>query len=97
MTDSQSYDYKELTNLPFNVYFRNGKWKTKTTEVNFTSEALKKYGIGPKLHDAYKAAGGTYIGAFASTIIPGLTKEVTKWNARNFIFGVKDEYYDFSF
>lgn len=97
MTDSQAYEYKEFEGEPFTVHYKWGSWKTKSRSIVFVSEAVKQYGIGRKLHDAYKNAGGIYVGAFASTIIPGLTKEVTKWNARNFIFGVKDEYYDFSF
>jgi len=98
MTDSQSYEYKELTNQKLTLYYKWGSWKYKFLKTVFTDEAKKKYGeMGPKLHEAYKAAGGEYIGCFVGTIIPGFTKQVTEWCTVNVLFGAKEEYYDFSF
>jgi len=98
MSDAQSYEYKELTGEVRTLYYKWGSWKTKSETALFTEEARQTYGnFGPKLHEAYKKAGGEYKGAFACTIIPGMTKLKTEWHTLNVIFGVKREYYDFSF
>jgi hypothetical protein len=98
MSDSQDYEYKELTQEKVKLYYKWGGWKSRYDSVTFTDDARKKYGeFGQKLHDAYKAAGGEYRGAFISTLIPGLTKPMTTWIAVNVLFGVRREYYDYSF
>ena len=98
MSDSQDYEYKELTEQKVKLYYRWGGWKSRRDSVTFTEEALEKYGEGgSKLHDAYKAAGGEYVGAFISSVIPGLTKPCVEWNSENILFGVRREYYDYSF
>ena len=98
MSDSQDYEYKELTEEKVKLYYRWGGWKSRRDSVNFTEDALEKHGdFGPALHDAYKAAGGEYVGAFISSVIPGLTKPCVEWNSVNILFREKREYYDYSF
>jgi len=102
MTDSQQYEYKELTDEVIELYYKWNSWKNPVKRVIFTDEAYKKYGyedFGKKLHNAYKEAGGEYNdnGAFISSIIPDITKEIIEWHTVNIIFGVKREYYDYSF
>jgi hypothetical protein len=98
MSDSQEYEYKDFEGEPFTIYYKWGSWKSKGRMVTFTKEAREKYGdFGKELHEAYQTAGGAYEGAFIDSVIPGLTEEHTEWHTRNFIFGVKREYYDFSF
>lgn len=99
MSDSQDYEYKELTGNPLNIYYKWGGWKTKQNEVHFTKEAIEKYGeFGARLHEAYKEANGEYNNnSRICTVIPGLTEAHTVWHGINIIFGVKREYYDYSF
>ena len=99
MSDSQAYEYKEFQSEPFTIYYKWGSWKTKHRTVAFTKEARKKYGdFGPAIHEVYKETGGQYNNnARIDTVIDGLTEEHTEWHNFNVIFGVKREYYDFSF
>lgn len=99
MSDSQDYEYKEFEGEPFTIHYKWGSWKTKHTVVRFTKEACEKYGeFGLRLHNAYKDAGGEYNhNARICTVIPGLTEAHTEWHEMKVIFGVKREYYDFSF
>ena len=98
MSDSQDYEYKELQGSKITLVYRWGGWKRVGNEVSFTDEARKKYGdFNPKIHEAYKAKGGEYNGAFICTEVEGLTKKHKAYSSINIIFGVKREYYDFSF
>lgn len=100
MSDSQDYEYKELTEEKITLFYKWGSWKQKHNVVRFTDEAREKYGdFGKELHEAYKAAGGEYNdhSAFISSVIPGITKMTTEWSSVNVIFGTKQEYYDYSF
>ena len=99
MSDSQAYEYKELQGEPFYIFYKWGSWKTKHRSVHFTKEACEKYGdFGHAIHEVYKSMGGQYNhNARIDTVIPGLTEEHTEWHNFNVIFGVKREYYDFSF
>jgi hypothetical protein len=104
MSDSQSYKYEKLVGSPETLYWKYGAWRMKSQSIVFTDEAHEKfgngpksYGPGPKLQEAYKAAGGTYDGVFAYDEIEGLTKKKISWNKVNIIFGTKQEYYDYSF
>jgi len=98
MSDSQDYEYKELEGSKITLAYRWGGWKRVGEQVLFTEEAFEHFGTGPKLHEAYKDAGGEYIdNSFICTEIPNLTKKHKSYSSVNIIFGVKREYYDFSF
>jgi len=100
MSDSQDYEYKDLTEEKITLFYKWGSWKVKHNVVRFTDEAFENYGNTSRtLHEAYKNAGGEYDDrrCFISSVIPGFTKMTTEWNSVNVIFGVKQEYYDYSF
>jgi len=98
MGDSQTYEYKELTGSKITLYFKWGSWKTKHKKFVFTDEALKKYGTNYKtMHEEFKAQGGKYAGAFIGSEVKGLTRSKNEWNSVNIIFGIKQEFYDFTF
>lgn len=97
MSDCQNYKYEKMEGNPFTLYWKYGAWRTKSTSVHFTDEAIDQFGMGPKLHEAYRDAGGKYDGAIARTVIPNMTKVKVSWSKVNIIFGTKQEYYDFSF
>jgi len=98
MSDSQDYEYKELTGPKITLYYKWGAWRSKSRQITFTDEVRKEFADNSsKLHEAYKYAGGEYIDALIVTVIPGLTKEHYEYDKVNIIFGVKKEYYDFSF
>ena len=95
MSDSQAYEYKELTGTPFKLYWRYGSWKRKMIEYHWILG--KNEWPTQEMSDEYKAKGGKYNGAFLASEIPGITKKKTRWYTMSIIFGVKREYYDFSF
>ncbi|MBW3020186.1 hypothetical protein KY334_02740 [Candidatus Woesearchaeota archaeon] len=98
MSDVQNYEYKELTGSPMNLYYKWGSWKRKGIKYVFTDEFCKMYKDNYKLmHEEYKRRGGKYIGGFVGQVIEGITKKKIEWHTMNIIFGVKEEYYDFSF
>ena len=98
MSDSQAYEYKELHGPKITLVYRWGGWKRAGEEIRFTDEARKKYGdFGKGLHEAYKAAGGEYFNPGLATEVEGLTKKHKTFSKVNIIFGVKREYYDYSF
>jgi hypothetical protein len=101
MSDSQAYEYKDLTAEKITLYYKWGGWKYATKHVVFTEEFKNKYDkeFGPVLHKAYVEAGGTYgeNSSFINKVIEGVTRETTQWNEVHIIFGVKREYYDYSF
>lgn len=98
MSDSQTYEYKELYGNPFKLYWKYGAWRKKHVTAIFTDEFHAKYPNGYELHGAYKALGGEYNNnSMPITVIEGVTKKKTKWYKMNIIFGTRREYYDFSF
>ena len=98
MSDAQTYEYKELHGSKITLVYRWGGWKRVGEEVRFTDEAIKKYGCFAKeLHEAYVAAGGEYDNPGLSTEVEGLTKKHKTYSKVSIIFGVKREYYDYSF
>lgn len=98
MSDSQDYDYKEFEGGPFTIYYKWGSWKTKHRVVRFTKEVQEKYGkFSHKLHELYLLGGGQYNNDHIDIVIEGITEEHVKWTNFNVIFGVKKEYYDYSF
>jgi hypothetical protein len=101
MSDSQMYEYVDKTEEKITLFYKWGGWKYATKHVVFTEEFKNKYDkeFGPVLHKAYVDAGGTYgeNSGFINKVIDGVTKETTQWNEVHILFGVKEEYYDFSF
>ena len=99
MSDSQTYEYKELEGGKINLVYRWGGWKRTGHEVRFTEEAMEEHGMnGTKLHEEYKEKGGEYNDALRMiSEVPGLTKKHRTYSKMNIIFGVKREYYDYSF
>ena len=98
MSDQQSYEYNELIEGTITLYYKWGSWKKKHVGFTFTDEAHKKYGNhGKLLNEAFSKAGGVYNGVFINSLIEGLTKLKIEWTTVNIIFGVKQEYYDYSF
>ena len=95
MSDAQTYEYKELEGSPFTLYWKYNAWRRKRIYFEWILE--KDCWPTQEMSDEYKAKGGEYAGAFLATEIPGLTKKRTSWDKVNIIFGVKREYYDFSF
>lgn len=98
MSDSQHYKYEKLSGDPIKLVWRWGSWKKEGYEYHFTEEALKKYSDNYNLlHEMFKLKGGKYTGAFIGSEIEGLTKKHKYYETVNIIFGLKQEYYDFTF
>jgi len=100
MSDSQEYEYKELTNEVRDLIFRNGSWHFNMNEIVFTKEFLStcitKYSVVLNLtkeqrEDIYQGE------AFPQKVVPGITRMKKVYPKVNILFGVKKEYYDYSF
>ncbi len=100
MSEDQSYKYEKLIYSPITIVYKWGAWRTKTVSVTFADELLEKHGeyAGRQLHEAYKLSGGQYDKqAQMIDVISGVTRKHTNYNKINIIFGIKRQYYDYSF
>ena len=100
MSDNQSYEYNELSSEVLNLVWYRNSWRIKTKTIVFTKEfndiITERISRGEKMvtEDERKVL---YNGAVHLRLVPGLTREKTEYNKINIIFGVKREYYDYSF
>lgn len=90
MSESQKYKYEELNGLDEVVVWKWGAWRYERDELKILDE-LAYYARPRQEIDASYDEDGFMIHQ------PGLTKWVKRYHKVNIIFGVKDEYYDYSF
>jgi len=99
MSDSQEYKYEKLTEEVRDLIFRNGAWRFNCTEIVFTKEFLAtctKFAIALNLTPEQRLE--VYQGeVYPSKVVEGITKFKKVYPKANIIFGVKREYYDYSF
>jgi hypothetical protein len=97
-SENQEYSYDKLVGEKMILKFKNGFWKYCTHHIIYTDEALEDTNISHHILDIYKKMGGEMDDYFNKiTVIPNLTKIKNEWHKINIIFGVKNEYYDYSF
>lgn len=100
MSDCQIYKYEELTEEQMTVVFRNNAWRMKVRQIRFKKEWIAKQ---PECRSFAKLLTQEqreeiYDGcAFPQRVVEGMTEEYFTYPKINIIFGVLDEYYDFSF
>ncbi|MFW6311272.1 MAG: hypothetical protein ACOC1K_03450 [Nanoarchaeota archaeon] len=97
MSDAQEYEYSELTDAKKTLVYKWGSWKERSETIVFEENILQKYRGGQKLFDEYEKRGGKYINNVINTLIPGMTKKKVSYNKVSVLWGVKREYYDYSF
>ena len=99
MSDSQEYKYEKLTEEKHDLIFRNGAWRYNCTEIIFTKEFLSsctKFATALNLTEEQRLE--IYHGEpFPQKVVDGITKLKKVYPKVNIIFGVKREYYDYSF
>jgi len=95
MSDSQAYEYKEFDGGKFTIYFKWGKWRTRGEVITFIDQV--DFSNHQEFHRKYIEAGGEYIDCRMSKVIPGITKTKVEWHDIRIVFGIKQEYYDYSF
>ena len=99
MSESQEYKYEKLNGFDEVIVWRNNAWRKETKEIVYT----KEYGeyVNNNLKDFWKSED--YKLLFPNNeihlqhIIEGKTKSIKRYSKINIIWGVKDEYYDYSF
>jgi len=98
MSESQHYEYKDFSEEEIVLTYKWKSWRRKSTNIVFLDSILEKYPNGKKLHDTYEKLNGKYnCHRMICTVIPGITKEKNTYEKVNVIFGIKEEYYDYSF
>jgi len=113
MSDCQSYKYEKLHGNPQRLVWRKkqgGTWCFHTKEVRIIPKVLKelqskslKYCYDSMIKDVYGQEMVDKIwqededGYLVMQVVEGITKEYDRYDPVSIIFGVKQEYYDFSF
>ncbi|MFV0536818.1 MAG: hypothetical protein ACK5M3_05520 [Dysgonomonas sp.] len=90
MSESQDYKYEKLNDFEHIVVWRHGAWRFERDELKVLDEDYF-YSRPRKEIEASYDENGIMIHQ------EGLTKWVKKYYKVNIIFGVKREYYDYSF
>ena len=102
MSESQEYDYSQLTQDVKTLVWRKKKggcWCIKSKEVRFSPKFQQECGNEFPVYaltDEQKEAvyGDSH---FPANVVDGITKEYTNYTKINITFGVMREYRDFSF
>jgi hypothetical protein len=101
MSDSQDYKYEKLAEEKMHLVWRQGAWREKGSEIVFTKEFIAahpehKWSLANALTEEQRSEiyqGGIY----PQKAVAGITQEKKVFPKVNIIFGVKREYYDYSF
>lgn len=113
MSDSQTYKYEKLHGNPQKLVWRKkqgGCWCWHSKEVRVIPKMIKhleanskKWSYGDMIEDVLgkDVYDSIYqwdeFGDFKMQVVEGITKEYDRYDKVSIIFGVKREYYDFSF
>jgi len=99
MSESQEYKYEKLNGFDEVIVWRNNAWRKEIIEIVFT----KEYGeyVKNNLNDFWKTEDYKLLypnnEIQLQHVIKGKTKLIKKYPKVNIIWGIKDEYYDYSF
>ena len=91
MSDSQSYEYKELEEQTKKLRYRNGGWKEEIISYELCD--------GIDYDELTKEQQDSLISddVWGWQFVAGITRQKKTYKKVNIIFGVKREYYDYSF
>ena len=94
MSESQEYDYSELSDVDITIVWKYKAWREVQKKIMFTEKYFQTIGLNwhgsPDSKLCFDNNGEL-------KLIDGKTHVVTKYNKINILWGVKQEYYDFSF
>lgn len=98
MSDSQDYEYKDLIGSEIEIVWRRGAWRRKYQSLEFEPAFLSEYDRQPQTHERWsefflplRNEDGTY------KLVEGKTYLKVNFEKVNIIFGVLQEYFDYSF
>lgn len=100
ISESQDYEYIDYSDHLEVVVWRNGSWKTVIHEIDFVKSFWEEYQSQPA--ETVKQwrednIEPLYDEDYHLKLVPGKTRLKTKYDKINIIFGVKKQYYDYSF
>lgn len=101
MSDSQDYKYEKLTEEKMHLVWRQGAWREKGSEIVFTKEFIAahpehEWSLANALTEEQRSE--IYQGEiYPQKAVAGITREKKVFPKVSIIFGVKREYYDYSF
>lgn len=96
MSETQNYAYTILNGFNEIIVWKWGAWRKEVSKIMFTEEYAKT--IGPKWFDSddHKLLYPND-GVELTVVIPGKTEIRKQYSKVNILWGVKDEYHDYSF
>ena len=96
-TELQKYVYDELVGKPIEIAYRHGAWRRKYITIAFNPN-FQDYDTAPPTHERWceyflplQDDSGNY------KLVEGKTYAELNWEKISIIFGVRQEYYDYSF
>jgi hypothetical protein len=98
MSESQTYDYSELYDFETELVYRNGAWRKVVKQIRYTkafSAQLEKWhdeGIFHKYNEERRECfkDGDIV------LVEGKTEIVYEYPKINIIFGIQQEFYDYT-
>jgi hypothetical protein len=101
MSESQTYDYKKLTDYTIDLVYRRGGWYTVYQSIEFVPSFLES--LGDNYGSVYrhltieqlKAVFGDE--AWPQNEVEGITRLEKEYRKVSIAFGILQEYYDYSF
>ena len=87
MSESQEYEYKELSPVKEVIVWRWGSWKWEREVIKFINPPI---GYSKEYEKYYDSEG-------MLMLIDGITKKAKEYHKVSIVFGEKREYYDFTF
>lgn len=112
MSEHQEYEYKELVGEPIHLVWRTtcgGAWFRKINEIRFVPKWIKEVheptgnfsyfkSLSQEEFDfIYPSDEDSKPSRVPMNVLKGVTKSYVKYIKYNIIFGIKEEYYDYSF
>ena len=101
MSESQDYAYKTLEGEPITIVWRNNSWKIESERIEFCKKwiaTLPANVLSYSQHLTEEQDRFIYDDdCYPQNVLEGITELKKVYSKVNIIFGVKREYYDFSF
>jgi hypothetical protein len=94
-SENQNYEYSTLSGSCDVIVWKWGAWRRENKTIQFTEEYAKT--IGPSFFGSEEHAILYPNNATHPILIDGKTELKVSYEKVNIIWGVKDEYYDYSF
>lgn len=97
MSETQNYEYKELNGQDEVIVWKWGAWRRESKIIEFTEDYAKTIGNDFYKSEDYKLLYPEDNDSYCPVLIEGKTIQKTVYSKVNILWGVKEEYYDYSF